>query len=78
VNAETTEKGQAGFSWAMWLAILLPPTYVLSTGPVCKVAEKLGVGADAVHIVYAPLVWLYHHTPARQPLEWYLDLWGVK
>jgi hypothetical protein len=81
VSAETSEQRRRGFGWAMGLAALLPAAYVLSTGPVCMVADKIGVGdgvKDAIRAIYAPLIWLHANTPVREPLQWYLDLWGVK
>jgi hypothetical protein len=29
-----------------------------------------------VAVAYAPLVWLYNHTPLQGPLDWYVSLWS--
>ena len=50
--------------------------YVLSIGPVARyVAPHF---KTRIEIVYSPLGWLYHNTALKGPLEWYLELWGVK
>lgn len=58
------------------LLALLPVLYVLSIGPVVAVVEKTGVGEEAAHALYLPVVWLHDHTPLEKPLEKWGELWG--
>jgi hypothetical protein len=68
---------------AFWVATALvvvllasPFLYVLSIGPVVAIVEKTGVGRDAAQMFYAPVVWLHDHTPLKEPLEAYAQMWG--
>ena len=70
--------GRAGFSWLVWVIVLAPVLYVLSIGPAAAVVSRTGTGHDAVSVVYYPLGWLHDNTPLRDPLDWYLELWGPK
>jgi hypothetical protein len=63
--------------WALFLAAL-PLLYVLSMGPVALMAEKTRLPSRPVKAFYTPLIWLHDHTFLKQPLEWYVGLWGVK
>ncbi len=68
----------------LFLAVLvaLPLFYVLSVGPVVKVATLLDKDGDVVttplKTFYTPLLIAHDRTPLRKPLEWYVKLWGVR
>jgi len=56
--------------------LLSPLLYVLSIGPVARLAEEGLLPRDPVVAFYTPVIWLHHNTPLREPLEWYGHLWG--
>jgi hypothetical protein len=60
------------------LGVVLPMIYVLSIAPVAKVLDTLGVSTKTGKIFYAPVIWLHDETPLREPLEWYMEAWGVR
>jgi hypothetical protein len=64
---------------AALLAILLvlPVVYVLSIGPVVALATAAGIDPTGLKVIYAPVIWLHDHTALKEPLEWYVGLWGV-
>jgi hypothetical protein len=64
----------SGLYWLLGLMLL--PLYVLSVGPFILLCDTMGWGRSAVAVVYAPLVWLYNHTPLQGPLDWYVSLWS--
>jgi hypothetical protein len=72
------ESQNGGHWWGVVVALLLLPVlYVLSMGPVARFATTPG-SRHAAQAFYAPLVWLHDSTPLKGPLEWYVELWGVK
>ncbi len=76
--AETPDRDRDGTpAWATLLAAL-PVLYVLSLGPVILLAKKSGLPQASLRAFYAPLIWLHDHTLLKQPLEWYVGLWGVR
>jgi hypothetical protein len=79
VSEERAEPKKSGTGAVIAAAlVLLPMFYVLSIGPVAFIADKLKVEVSAVRPFYAPVIWLHDHTFLRRPLEWYLELFGVK
>jgi hypothetical protein len=50
------QKPSASFWGTVVIAALL--TYPLSFGPACWLDERTGVGANAISIVYRPIIWL--------------------
>ena len=78
--AETEEEvpspGRSGGTLA-WVILAAPLLYILSIGPALMF---LGTwwSLDVFEVIYAPVIWLHDHTPLEKPLEWYLQLWGVK
>jgi hypothetical protein len=64
---------------AVLLMLLFAPVfYVLSIGPVVAMVQQTGQSHDAVEAIYAPVIWLHDHTPLKEPLERYGELWGWK
>lgn len=59
---------------------VVPLLYVLSIGPAAAWVSRSnnGLGADVLTKVYAPVIWLHDHTVLKEPLEAYVELWGVK
>ena len=52
--------------------------YVLSTGPAIYLYRVSGYPPGfhhALDVLCAPLDWAHNHTPARGPIEWYVELW---
>ena len=77
MNAQPTHRGSgAAIVLVMVIAVLLPVLYVLSIGPVVALVEATGVGREASKVFYAPVIWLHHNTPLKEPLEAYGELWG--
>lgn len=75
------ERERASALPALLVAVGLLSTlvlYVTSVGPVVLAYERLGHPAGVEHFIdtfYAPLDWAHNHTPAREPLRWYVELW---
>jgi len=59
----------------LWAAapILIGILYVASVGPVARLYQNQP--PEAVVVMYTPLIWAYENTPARGPLEAYIELW---
>ncbi len=58
--------------------IAIPFLYALSIGPVAWLVETMGWARGPLRTFYIPLIWLHDHTFLKEPLEWYLGLFGVK
>ena len=73
------DKNQQGIGSFLILVgvILLPVLYVLSIGPVAWSYEQMGWTPGMMRAFYLPVVWLHEHTFLKEPLEWYLRLFGV-
>ena len=71
-------KGSSG--WLIIFVVAVPLLYVLSIGPVAAVASRKqnSQSLDLLRKVYAPVIWLHDHTILKEPLEAYVELWGVK
>ena len=48
--------------------------YALSLGPMLKLTITMGWKIN-LEIPYSPIVYLYHYTPLKEPIEWYVELW---
>ena len=71
-------KKNSGNLW-LWM-ILLPILYVLSMGPVAKYLSVMGASSEANNVAkafYWPLIWLHGNTFMKEPLEAYMNLWGM-
>lgn len=59
--------------------VALPLLYVLSVGPVAMCVERFAPNMRRpVQAFYLPLRWLHDATPLREPLNWYVGLFGVR
>ena len=60
--------------------IVVPLLYVLGIGPAAALGSRTnnGRGAAVLAKVYAPVNWLHDHTLWKEPLEAYVELWGVR
>jgi len=66
------------FAWLKNILLLLL-FYILTTGPLCRLAEKKTISWDLVNRIYAPLNWAAQFAPLDIVLDWYiLDVWKVK
>lgn len=66
------------FTWLKTLVLLLL-FYLLTTGPLCRLADNKTIAWDFVHRLYAPLIWAAKLPPVNVCLEWYIrDVWKVK
>ena len=75
---DRSEKKGGGVS-AVGLLLALPLLYVLSVGPVARLAQETGGSIRPIVVVYAPLSWATAKWgPAGDALRWYLDLWGYE
>ena len=77
---EDREAGRSGGGGRLIVVLLiiflLPVLYVLSIGPVARLEQETGFpSVDTLRIIYAPVVWLYHHTFLDDPIDWYVALW---
>lgn len=74
------EKTRSTSSWGVGAVVILPLVYVLSIGPVAAFVEHYHVSylRGSLEKFYAPVRWLYDHTPLKRPLESYVRLWGIK
>jgi hypothetical protein len=61
-----------------WFLLAAPLLYILSIGPVAAIWVKTQSRVAPLETFYAPVIWLHDHTPLKEPLEWYVELWGVK
>ena len=63
--------------WTIAVAVMVPVLYVLSTGPVARLAQAAGMEMHWLWTFYAPLRWLASHCPAFESfMRWYLmDVW---
>ena len=68
------------FSVLVGVLFALPLFYLLSIGPVGAVCQKLNIPSlrPALRAFYYPVIWLHDHTALGQPLDVYLELWGVR
>ena len=74
------ERPRSGVWWVSWL-IIIPLLYVLSVGPVAKLAEVLRSRRlqGMATVVYSPLRLVYFNSSAaRHFFDWYLGIWGVR
>lgn len=64
-------------SAAAWAALSLSwcAFYMVSVGPAEVVAQRFEWTLPIVVRVYAPLEWLYGHTPLHDALHWYVQFW---
>lgn len=80
--AETDQVANARGSsgWLIIFVIVVPLLYVLSIGPVAAVLSrtKSPQRLQILEKIYAPVIWLHGHTILKEPLEAYVELWGVK
>lgn len=74
---ELQRPGHSGGMLA-WLVLAAPLFYLLSIGPVAAIWVKTQLPVGPLETLYAPVIWLHDHTPLKKPLEWYVELWGVK
>jgi len=74
--------GPANSSKTLALAILSPlvlfVVYVLSIGPAAAMCEHYDWDPAPLQTFYYPVIWLHEHTILREPLEWYVGLFGVE
>jgi hypothetical protein len=76
------ERSASGVVW-VWLCGLtvVVMLYVLGSGPVGMLEDKEILKSSNpvckfVDGLYKPLIWVYIHTPLRQPLGMYWHLWA--
>ena len=74
------EKTRSTGAWGVGAVVILPLVYVLSVGPVAAFVEHYHVSylRSSLAKFYAPVEWLYDHTPLKGPFDSYLSLWGLK
>ncbi|MFW6287059.1 MAG: hypothetical protein ACOC29_03870 [Candidatus Sumerlaeota bacterium] len=66
----------------IWLLaiLLIPVLYVLSIGPVAALYELTQpsfMPQAALEAFYFPVLWLHENTPLAEPLEKYVEMWGL-
>jgi hypothetical protein len=78
MSRSTGSRGGGGVAAVilLFVALLLPVLYVLSTGPVVWYCMRNGYGEHFVDTFYAPLIWLCEAIPAFGNLvEQYVQWW---
>jgi hypothetical protein len=80
-DSDTDQRGEElvprfGVGSIAGLLLFVPVLYVLSIGPVARMAEEGYLPRDSVRPLYSPVIWLHDHTPLQKPLEWYGAMWG--
>ena len=77
---ETRSDLRKAASWIGTLIIALPVLYILSTGPVIKLAEGGVISGSMVEAIYGPVMTLSDHSEVfKKVLYWYvIDVWRVK
>ena len=48
--------------------------YALSIGPMLKLTVAMGWDIN-LEIPYSPIIYLYHYTPLKEPIAWYVEVW---
>jgi hypothetical protein len=79
---ETTTERKSGLPLYVWISVVLPFIYVLSTGPVDRLAAsgyfQNNTLQTAVDVAYRPLFWLSDECPPFEKfMNWYLHVWRV-
>jgi hypothetical protein len=72
---------RTGYSLWTWLVLVWTSFvfYVLSIGPVAALLKDANWSTIEIALAfYAPVIWLYDHTPLKGPLDAYVGLWGLK
>jgi hypothetical protein len=71
-------RSRAGPAAAVLVMLLLLVGYVLSIGPAVLLLRRTEPNpqlAQAMQVVYYPVIWLHEYTPLRGPLDAYVDFW---
>jgi hypothetical protein len=81
MSRSTESRGGAGVAAVilLFLALLLPVLYVLSTGPVVWYCLSNEYPDDFIQTFYAPLIWLCEAIPAfgnlvERYVQWWIDI----
>ena len=56
----------------------LPFLYILSIAPVAWLYKTMAWSETSIRTFYMPVVWLHDNTFLKEPLEWYLKLFGIR
>jgi hypothetical protein len=73
MSDESHKRG--GIFWAVILAAFLPVLYILSFGPMVRMAPPTRTAWRSLKAFYYPVFWAHDNTPLSGPLEWYTGLW---
>ena len=65
---------RSGLGWVLVVAAL-PLLYLLSIGPAAAVARAYPQTEETLTKIYFPIILLHRHTPLREPLDWWMELW---
>jgi hypothetical protein len=73
-ESQRTSDEKPGLVWIVVLAVL-PLLYLLSVGPAIVMGNRHPETIEHLRKFYRPIGWLHEHTPLREPLEWWVELW---
>jgi hypothetical protein len=79
----TNPEASRAISWVLAILITLPVLYILSVGPISKLADEFASLQPSlnpvIEVVYAPLTAAMDHSPAfRDFVFWYVfDVWHI-
>jgi hypothetical protein len=64
-----------GLAWVLVVAAL-PLLYMFSIGPAAAFIKVYPQTEETLTKIYFPIILLHKHTPLREPLEWWVELWS--
>ncbi|MDZ7618099.1 MAG: hypothetical protein U1E05_13930 [Patescibacteria group bacterium] len=72
------KEAKSGGNLAVFLvALLVPIFYGLMLGPAARIHDDSPRSVQIIiETAYWPLAWLAENTPLREPIVWYVELWG--
>jgi hypothetical protein len=74
---DSDNRRSRGMSWSLVLTAVVffaPLLYVVCSGPMRTVFDKVGATEETHDRIFAPLVWLRDNTPASDAIDWYWEL----
>ena len=73
-NGPQDPEDKSGLAWVLVVAAL-PLLYLVSIGPAAAVVRAYPQTEETFTKIYFPIILLHKHTPLREPLEWWVELW---
>ena len=77
-NKERGERSGANASQFVIALLVILVSYILSTGPVVRLALDDKIPHQTIDVMYAPLAWVDETSIGRKTLEPFFEWYGVK